>query len=114
MVDVLRTENVLLIVTPGTFISWTLGMAGTAGGGITTARRLLGDTKTISIGAGPAAEPWMMLVEIAMNSTSMILHHRTVSSECELERSQYHLRILVKKFAMSHSIDSNALEQSIA
>jgi len=33
----------------------------------------------------PAAEPWMMLPEIAMNSDSI---SRPVSSECELERSQ--------------------------
>jgi len=43
------TENFLLIVAPSAFISSSLGMVGTAGRGITTARRHLGDTKTISI-----------------------------------------------------------------
>jgi len=43
------TENFLLIVTYSALISLTLGMVGTAGEGITTARRYLGETKTISI-----------------------------------------------------------------
>jgi len=45
MVDVLRHRE----FTPIALISLTLEMVGTAGEGITTARRHLGDSKTISI-----------------------------------------------------------------
>jgi len=43
------TENLLLIITPSALISSTFGMVETTGEGITTLRRHLGDTKTITI-----------------------------------------------------------------